>query len=47
MRRPLDGRTVSVTLRRLRDAGQLHQVQEGRAHHEALYAKGPRPGAGG
>lgn len=46
LRRPVNPRTVSVTLRRMRDTGQIHEVQEGRAHHEALYAKGPRPAGG-
>ncbi len=46
LRRPVQPRTVSMTLRRLRDTGQLHEVQEGKAYHEALYAKEPNPGAG-
>jgi hypothetical protein len=46
LRRPVDPRTVSSALRRLRDTGHLHLVREGRAHHEALYAKGPRPAGG-
>jgi hypothetical protein len=46
LRRPVDPRTVSVTLRRLRDIGEIHEVREGRAHHEAIYAKGPRPAGG-
>jgi hypothetical protein len=41
--RPLDSRTVSVTLRRLNDSGRIHLVREGKAFHEALYAPGPRP----
>ncbi len=43
LRRPLDGRAVSVTLRRLQADGEIHQVQRGRAFHEALYARGPKP----
>ena len=39
LKKPLDVRTVSTTLRRLRNAGELRQVQPGRAAHEALYAK--------
>jgi hypothetical protein len=39
LKRPVDGRKVSVVLRRLRDAGELHQVQSGGAAHEALYSK--------
>ncbi|MEA2602196.1 MAG: hypothetical protein QOF89_3188 [Acidobacteriota bacterium] len=46
LRRPLDGRAVSVTLRRLEADGQIHRVQEGRAFHEALYARGPKPARG-
>jgi len=38
LRRPLDARDVSFTLRRLRDAGRLRLVKEGRSNHEALYA---------
>lgn len=41
LKKPVDGRTVSVVLRRLRTAGKLHQVQSGGAAHEALYAKRP------
>ena len=36
--RPMDGRTVSVTLRRLAKRGHLHTVQWGTAHREALYS---------
>ncbi|HEY0511230.1 MAG TPA: hypothetical protein VGH73_04965 [Thermoanaerobaculia bacterium] len=43
LRRPVDARRVSAVLRRLRDAGELHQVQPGGAAHEALYTK-RRPG---
>ncbi|MFY9821748.1 MAG: DUF3253 domain-containing protein [Thermoanaerobaculia bacterium] len=43
LRRPLDGRAVSVTLRRLEADGRIHLVQKGRAFHEALYAPGPKP----
>jgi hypothetical protein len=42
LRRPLDTRTISDILRRMRAEGLLHLVQEGKAFHEALYAKGPR-----
>ena len=42
LKRPVDARTVSTTLRRLRNAGELHQVQSGGAAHEALYSKGGR-----
>ncbi len=40
LKRPVDARVASVALRRLRDAGQIHQVQPGGAAHEALYGKG-------
>jgi hypothetical protein len=43
LRRPLDGRAISGTLRRLEAGGRIHRVQEGRAFHEALYAPGPKP----
>jgi hypothetical protein len=42
LRKLVDSRTVSVTLRRLRDAGHLRLVREGKAAHEALYAKPAR-----
>ncbi len=40
LNRPVDTRTVSTVLRRLRDAGELRQVRPGTAAHEAVYAKG-------
>jgi hypothetical protein len=43
LKKPVDARKVSVVLRRLRDAGELHQVKSGGAAHEALYTK-RRPG---
>jgi hypothetical protein len=43
--RPLDTRTVSVSLRRLCTMNRIYLVREGRAFHEALYAAGPRPRA--
>jgi hypothetical protein len=46
MRRPIDARAVSVTLRRLQAAGRLHLVREGKSNHEALYTKPPRSAAG-
>jgi hypothetical protein len=42
LKRPLDARTVSTVLRRLRDAGELRQVKSGGAAHEALYSRGGR-----
>jgi hypothetical protein len=39
LRRPVDNREVSTTLRRLRDSGRLRPVREGKGAHEALYAK--------
>ena len=40
LRRPVDPRTVSVTLRRLRDARRIHALREGKAFNESLYRKG-------
>lgn len=40
LRRPLDARAVSNALRRLRAEGRIRLVREGRAFHEALYARG-------
>ena len=42
LKRPVDARTASTVLRRLRDAGELHQVQPGSAAHEAVYSRGGR-----
>jgi len=42
LKKPVDARKVSTVLRRLRDAGELQQVQSGGAAHEALYSKGGR-----
>jgi hypothetical protein len=39
LRRPASSRTVSATLRRLAKRGDLELVREGRAFHEAIYAK--------
>lgn len=39
LRRPVSGRTASVALRRLADLGHLELVREGKAFHEAIYAK--------
>jgi hypothetical protein len=44
LRKPVDGRAASVTLRRLAAAGELHLVREGTAHREALYSRS-RPAA--
>jgi hypothetical protein len=41
--RPLDSRTVSVTLRRLNAQGRIYLVREGKAFYEALYHLGPPP----
>lgn len=41
LRKPVDSRAVSVTLRRLAATGGLHVVREGTAHREALYSKFP------
>lgn len=42
LKKPVDARAASTVLRRLRDAGELHQVQSGGAAHEALYSRGGR-----
>jgi hypothetical protein len=39
LRRPVSSRTASVALRRLADLGYLELVREGKAFHEAIYAK--------
>jgi hypothetical protein len=43
LKTPVDARAVSVVLRRLRDAGEIHQVKPGGAAHQALFSK-RRPG---
>lgn len=40
---PVDGRTVSVVLRRMRSERKIHLVRSGKAHYEALYSLGSRP----
>jgi cell pole-organizing protein PopZ len=40
LRRPAQARTVATALRRMAAAGRIRQIQEGRAHHEALYTRG-------
>jgi hypothetical protein len=45
LRRPIDARAATVTLRRLQAAGRLHLVRKGKSNHEALYTKLPRPAA--
>lgn len=42
LKKPVDTRAASTILRRLRDAGELRQIQSGGAAHEAVYAKGGR-----
>ena len=39
LRKPLDVRTVAVTLTRLSRAGRIRRVREGKAHQEALYLR--------
>lgn len=46
LRRHPDARSVAALLRRWALTGRIHQVREGRAHHESLYRKG-RPGGAG
>ncbi|HEV2845670.1 MAG TPA: hypothetical protein VG477_12540 [Thermoanaerobaculia bacterium] len=45
LRRPVSPRTVSVTLRRMRDAKRIHALREGKAFNESLYRKGARGAA--
>ena len=40
LRKPVTPRLVSITLRRMLDAGKLRGIRDGRPHHEALYARG-------
>jgi hypothetical protein len=40
---PVDGRTVSVVLRRMRQERRIHLVRPGKAYYEALYSRGPKP----
>jgi hypothetical protein len=39
LRRPVSARAVSVTLRRLRDAGEVRAVREGKASQESIYVR--------
>ncbi|HEX6899200.1 MAG TPA: hypothetical protein VF789_05780 [Thermoanaerobaculia bacterium] len=41
LRRPVNPRTVSVTLRRLRDSKRIFALRDGKAFHESLYRKAP------
>jgi hypothetical protein len=43
LRRPVDARAISVVLRRMSTARRIHLVREGKANHEAVYAKGAAP----
>ncbi len=45
LRRPIDARAASVTLRRLEAAGRLRLVRKGKSNHEGLYTKPPRSAA--
>jgi hypothetical protein len=40
---PVDGRTVSVVLRRMKEERRIHLVRPGKAYSEALYSRGPKP----
>jgi hypothetical protein len=40
---PVDGRAVSVVLRRMREERRIHLVRPGKAYAEALYSRGPKP----
>lgn len=39
LRRPIDPRSVSATLRRWAANGKLRLVRDGRSYHESLYTK--------
>ena len=39
LKQDVDPRSVSATLRRWAAEGEIHQVRDGRAYHEALYTK--------
>jgi hypothetical protein len=39
LRRPAKVRNVATALRRMAAAGYIRKIQDGRAHHEALYAR--------
>ncbi len=43
---PVGIRTVSGGLRHMKAARRIHVVRPGKAHHEALYARGSRPPKG-
>jgi len=44
LKRKIDIRTVGAKLRRMAQSGQIHQLREGRAFHEALYSLTPGGG---
>lgn len=44
--KPIDGRTASDVLRRMRTAGEIELVRKGTAFHEALYRRKGRPPGG-
>ena len=39
LKKPLSSRTTSAILRRLRDAGKIREVEEGKPFHEAVYVR--------
>lgn len=39
LKRPVDKRVVGTALRRLRDLGEIREVQAGRSFHEAKYSR--------
>jgi len=43
LRKPADGRRISVVLRRFHRTGRLEMVRPGRPHWEALYVRGIMP----
>jgi len=44
LKRKVDLRTVAAKLRRMAQAGLIHQLREGRAFYEALYSRTPGGG---
>lgn len=43
---PVGVRTISGALRHMKAARGIHLLRPGRAHHEAIYGRGPRPPKG-
>jgi len=43
LKRRVDPRSVAAKLRRMARIGLIHQLREGRSHHESLYSRTPAP----